>query len=161
MSRQPVLNIKDLHEYMYNNCDRNGILQLTTKQIAEHFDVTVANVHTYINRLDKAGLLIKYRRKGSKSYVAQIMAWDINNINRVNDKNSLEVLREVDRTLKKCIDYFYTEKNKLLDIDDVGVVYTGLDEISEKCLYGDLVALQEFLEDFNEFIRYREVHKNE
>lgn len=161
MSRTPVLNIKDLHNYMYNNCDRTGMLQLTVKQIAEHFDVTVANVHTYLNRLDKAGLLIKYPRKNSKQYDAQIMAWDINKMNRVNDKNSLEVLREVDRTVKRCIDYFYTEKNHLLDVDDIGIVYTGLDEISEKCLYGDLVALQEFLEDFNEFIRYREVHRNE
>lgn len=161
MSRKPVLNIKDLHEYLYLNCDRNGMLQLSTKEIAEHFDVTPANIHVYLNRLDKAGLLIKYPRKGTKAYDAQILAWDIRNINRVNDKNSLEVLREVDRTLKKCLDYFYTEKNHLLDVDDIGIVYTGLDDISEKCLYGDLVALQEFLEDFNEFIRYREVHKNE
>lgn len=159
MSNKPTLDIKKFHEYLYNHCDRNGKLTIDKETIRDHFNVQPYIINNCFSRLDKAGLINSVHRKGATGNVRDyyIMKWDEQNLRRVNDGNSLDVLKEVDRTVQKLIDYFFTEKNECIPVEEYGVRYTGLDEITEKLLYCDLCALKEYLEDFNEFIEFKKM----
>ena len=161
--RKPEIDIKQFHTYLYNYCDRNGKLVLTTQQLAEHYNVPLYIISNNISKLSKAGLIITTQNKQKKGNIKNyyIMPWDEQNFVRVNDGNSLDVLKEVDRTVQKMIDYFFTEKNECIPVDEYGIRYTGLDEITEKLLYGDLCALKEYLEDFNEFIEFKKLERKD
>lgn len=162
MAKKPTIDYRKLHDYLYKNCDRNGKLVLTPQQIAEHYNVPLYIISNNLSKLGKAGLIIttqnKTKRRNVKNYY--IMPWDEDNFVRVNDGNSLDVIKEVDRTVQKLIDYFFTEKNECIPVEEYGIRYTGLDDVSEKLLYGDLCALKEYLEDFNKFIEFNKLERN-
>lgn len=161
MGKKPAIDYRKLHDYLYNNCDRNHKLLITRKDVCEHFNIPETSLANAWRMLSNAGL-INYRKREipqyqGKNYDYYIMPFDDNNLNRLNDKNSLTVLKEVDRAVQKMIDYFFTEKNEFITVEEIDKKYTGLDDVSADLLYWDLCSLKEYLEDFNSLIEYKKV----
>ena len=164
MKKKLTVDYRKLHEYLYNNCDRTHKLLITTDDVKQHFGMTESAFRYQWRMLNRAGL-VNTRKKDNtewkgRNYEYYIMPFDNNNLNRINEHDVIDILREVDRSVQKMIDYFFTEKNDFITVDEIDKKYTGLDEISADLLYWDLCSLKEYLDDFDSLVTYRKIKES-
>lgn len=150
MGRKSKLNTLDLYKYLVENRDAERKLLVGKKQIAEHFGVELYVINNHMASLAKSGVLVSgitKNRSNNREYYVLDWSDDVKPTSGTNYLDPQRTVKKAYDDLNHILDYFFTEKNKLLSVDDYGVTYTGLDRTSEHLVYVELIGLIEHLED--------------
>lgn len=150
MGRVAKINTLDLYNFLLENIDKDRKLLIGKKQIAEHFNVELYVINNHFAILEKSGVVVSVKNelaRNNKYYY--VLSWneDQKPVSGINYLDPQRTIKQVYDDLLHIIDYFYTEKNKLLRINDHGVTYTGLDKTSEHLVYIEISGLLDFLEE--------------